>query len=164
MFSDIMVISVMVVCNISRKAKNRRARCPSLRKVVNKAASEVRLLNQASQGREPKQTQAKRAGKSFLSKRHLFPGSTPPCAFADGKRCLFDEKIAESAIVSAEHRPWPTRDSVARLGEPESRSLYDVHFRESIQVLNLGEMELFSFFADDSGKLTYRLADCIGDQ
>jgi hypothetical protein len=39
-----------------------------------------------------------------------------------------------------------------------------ISFSISIQVLNLGEMELFSFFADDSGKLTYRLADCIGDQ
>jgi hypothetical protein len=39
-----------------------------------------------------------------------------------------------------------------------------ISFSISIQVLNFGEMELFSFFADDSGKLTYRLADCIGDQ
>jgi hypothetical protein len=34
----------------------------------------------------------------------------------------------------------------------------------SIHVLNLGETELSSFFTNDSGKLTYRLADCIGDQ
>jgi hypothetical protein len=46
------------------------------REIVNKAVNEVRLLDQVSQEREPKQTPAKRAGKRFLTKRQLFPGST----------------------------------------------------------------------------------------
>jgi hypothetical protein len=46
------------------------------REIVNIAANEVRLLDQVSREREPKQTPAKRAGKRFLTKRQLFPGST----------------------------------------------------------------------------------------